>query len=364
MKAAPGWIRRNATLAATIAVFGLLFLTASCLYRGFFSWRVLTSLLTDNAFLGIAAIGMTLVIFSGGIDLSVGAVAGFSGILVATLIQAHQVHPLLAWALAIAAGGCLGAGMGLLIASLRLPAFLITLGGMFLARGGGFWINTDSVGINHPFYDRMSRLELDLGPRFHLPATALIFLLVAAAAFVLAHHTRFGRTLLAVGGNEQSALLMGLPVGAAKVAVYTLNGMCAAGAGVVATLYTGKALGDYGTGIQSAVLNDTTQTVSAFKTTGWMAGYTHNWTDAVRSNLDLSGVSFSSDPLLPATAIKSMQSGSVNTIVKLTKSVELGMEYIYESAKTFGSQSAVDTDGHATDKNTGSKVEVSLTASF
>ena len=133
---------------------------------------------------------------------------------------------------------------------------------------------------------------------------------------------------------------------------------------LVATLYTGKALGDYGTGIQSAVLNDTTQTVSAFKTTGWMAGYTHNWTDAVRSNLDLSGVSFSSDPLLPATAIKSMQSGSVNTIVKLTKSVELGMEYIYESAKTFGSQSAVDTDGHATDKNTGSKVEVSLTASF
>jgi simple sugar transport system permease protein len=250
MKAAPGWIRRNATLAATIAVFGLLFLTASCLYRGFFSWRVLTSLLTDNAFLGIAAIGMTLVIFSGGIDLSVGAVAGFSGILVATLIQAHQVHPLLAWALAIAAGGCLGAGMGLLIASLRLPAFLITLGGMFLARGGGFWINTDSVGINHPFYDRMSRLELDLGPRFHLPATALIFLLVAAAAFVLAHHTRFGRTLLAVGGNEQSALLMGLPVGAAKVAVYTLNGMCAAGAGVVATLYTGSGNPSMGVGME------------------------------------------------------------------------------------------------------------------
>ena len=250
MKTAPIWIRRNATLAATIAVFGLLYLTASFLYRGFFSWRVLTSLFTDNAFLGIAAIGMTLVIFSGGIDLSVGAVAGFSGILVATLIQAHQVHPLLAWALAIAAGGCLGAAMGLLIASLRLPAFLITLGGMFLARGGGFWINTDSVGISHPFYDRMSRLELDLGPRFHLPATALIFLVVAAAAFVLAHHTRFGRTLLAIGGNEQSALLMGLPVRTAKVAVYTLNGMCAAAAGVVATLYTGSGNPSMGVGME------------------------------------------------------------------------------------------------------------------
>ena len=242
----------NLETSATLAlIIFLLFVFFSVATHGvFFTVENLANLLRQTSINGVIALGMLVVIITAGIDLSVGAVAGFSGIFVATLIQAHQVHPLLAWALAIAAGGCLGAGMGLLIASLRLPAFLITLGGMFLARGGGFWINTDSVGISHPFYDRMSRLELDLGPRFHLPATALIFLVVAAAAFVLAHHTRFGRTLLAVGGNEQSALLMGLPVRLAKVAVYTLNGMCAAAAGVVATLYTGSGNPSMGVGME------------------------------------------------------------------------------------------------------------------
>jgi galactofuranose transport system permease protein len=250
MKGPATWLRRNATLAATFAVFALLFLTASFLYHGFFSLRVFASLISDNAFLGIAAIGMTLVIFTGGIDLSVGAVAGFTGILVATLVESHHVHPLLAWAIALTAGGLLGAAMGLLIAGLRQPAFLITLAGMFLARGAGFWINTDSVGIDHPFYERMAQIQLTLGPRVHLPAAALIFLLVAAAAFVLAHHTRTGRTFLAIGGNEQSALLMGLPVNAAKVGVYTLNGMCAAGAGIVATLYTGSGNPSMGVGME------------------------------------------------------------------------------------------------------------------
>jgi ribose/xylose/arabinose/galactoside ABC-type transport system permease subunit len=246
----PAWLRRHATLAATFAVFALLFLAASLLYRGFFSLRVFSSLFADNAFLGIAAVGMTLVIFTGGIDLSVGAVAGFTGILVATLIQSHHVHPLVAWSIALIAGGTLGAAMGLLIAGLRQPAFLITLAGMFLARGAGFWISTDSVGISHPFYDRLAEIQLALGSKFHLPAAALIFLLVAAAAFVLAHHTRTGRTFLAIGGNEQSALLMGLPVRAAQIGVYTLNGMCAAGAGIVATLYTGSGNPSMGVGME------------------------------------------------------------------------------------------------------------------
>jgi len=240
---------RQLPLVITTVIFAALFTIAAQLYDGFFSARTLVSLLTDNAFLGIAAVGMTLVIFSGGIDLSVGAVIGFTSIFTATLIEQKHLAPGLAWTLALLAGAGLGAGMGALIHWFRLPPFLITLAGMFFARGAGFWISTESVGINHALYGRISAYELALGPAV-VPATALLLLGVLAGGYVLAHHTRFGRTLLAIGGNEQSALLMGLPIGATKVGVYALNGLGAALAGIVATLYTGSGNPSMGTGLE------------------------------------------------------------------------------------------------------------------
>lgn len=243
------WFSRHLPLLVTGAIFVALFLTAAHFYEGFFSARVLVSLLSDNAFLGIAAVGMTLVIFSGGIDLSVGAVIGFTSIFTATLIEEHQLAPGLAWVCALAAGAGLGAGMGALIHFFRLPAFLITLAGMFLARGAGFWINTDSVGINHALYGKISGFEWVLND-VAVPANALFLIAVMLAGYAVAHHTRFGRTLLAIGGNEQSALLMGLPLGPAKVGVYAVNGFCAALAGIVATLYTGSGNPSMGLGLE------------------------------------------------------------------------------------------------------------------
>jgi hypothetical protein len=139
---------------------------------------------------------------------------------------------------------------------------------------------------------------------------------------------------------------------------------------LVASVYTGSGLGQYGTGFQAAVLNDATQTINLYKSTGWLLGYTHVWNDQVRSNLVGSGVTFSSDSALPATdsstgsAIKTAYSVNVNTIVKLTKSTELGFEYVYESAKAFGVGQAKDTDGNATNSNSAGKFEISLTANF
>ena len=239
---------RQITLIATAAIFVALFITASLLYDGFFSTRVAVSLLSDNAVLGIIAVGMTLVIFSGGIDLSVGAVIGFTAILTATLIQGHNMPPMAAWAISLAAGSGLGVFMGWLISAFRLPPFLITLAGMFLARGLGFWINTESVSIQHPLYDGISGFAITLGS-LSLPARVLILVAVLIAGYLLAHQTRYGRTLLAVGGNEQSALLMGLPVGPTKIVVYAVSGFCAALAGIVATLNTtsgdpAKGMGD------------------------------------------------------------------------------------------------------------------------
>lgn len=243
------FVSLNLPLLVTALIFAALFATASKMYDGFFSSRVLIGLLSDNAFLGIAAVGMTLVIFSGGIDLSVGAVIGFTSIFTANLIEHHHLAPGSAWLIALTAGTGLGAGMGALIHVFRLPPFLITLAGMFLARGAGFWINTDSVGVGHELYSKISGYELALGSMI-FPANALILLFVMLAGYVVAHHTRFGRNLLAIGGSEHSALLMGLPIGSAKIAVYAVNGFCAALAGIVATLYTGSGNPSMGIGLE------------------------------------------------------------------------------------------------------------------
>jgi simple sugar transport system permease protein len=193
---------------------------------------------------------MTLVIFAGGIDLSVGAVIGFTSILTATLVQKHGIHPAIAASVALALGAALGASMGTLIHVFRQPPFLVTLAGMFLARGCAWWISTESTEITHPFFVTLSGYAWEPGGGLHVPTTALVLVAVLAAGYVLAHHTRFGRNLLAIGGSEQSALLMGLPVGSAKILVYTLNGACAALAGLVAVIYSGSGNPSQGIGLE------------------------------------------------------------------------------------------------------------------
>jgi ribose/xylose/arabinose/galactoside ABC-type transport system permease subunit len=234
---------------ATAAVLAVLYITACFLYHGFFSVRGAVNLLTDNAALGIASVGMTLVIFSGGIDLSVGAVAGFTTIFTATLI-ARGIHPGWAVLAALGIGATLGAGMGAIIHWFRQPPFLITLAGMFLMRGCAFWITTESIGISHPAYDRVSAFAWTIGDSFSLSSTGMLLLAVLGGGAVIAHYTRLGRNLLAIGGGEQSALLMGLPVGAARIAAYTLNSICATIAGLALVLYTGSGNPSFGIGLE------------------------------------------------------------------------------------------------------------------
>jgi galactofuranose transport system permease protein len=243
------FVYRQLPLVATAVVLAILFITAAILYEGFFTWGVFGNILADNAFLGIAAIGMTLVIFTGGIDLSVGAVIGFTSILTATLIVGLGWPPPLAWAAALACGATLGGTMGWLIHGFKLPPFLITLAGLFFARGVGFWISTESVGIPHATYSGLAAFRLDLG-FFAVPFSALVLLFVVLLGWCLGHYTRFGRNLLAIGSNEQSALLMGLPIGPTKITAYALNGFFAALAGIVATLYTGSGNPAMGIGLE------------------------------------------------------------------------------------------------------------------
>ncbi|EMI46767.1 galactofuranose ABC transporter, permease protein YjfF [Rhodopirellula sp. SWK7] len=224
-------------LLTTAAVFVFLFSAASMRFEGFASMYVVADLFSENAFLGITAIGMTLVILSGGIDLSVGSVIGFTSVLVATLITDHQMSPVFVWSIALALGTVFGALMGALIHVYRLPAFLVTLGGLFLARGMAFYVKPEAVQIDHPVYDRLGDIAIPIGGGAELGIAPLIFLVLFMIALVVAHYTRFGRNVYAIGGDEESAVLMGLPVGRTKVCVYTINGFLSALAGITMTLY-------------------------------------------------------------------------------------------------------------------------------
>lgn len=225
-------------LFASIGVLILLYLGGCVAFDNFGSLRVLVNLFGDNAFLGVAAVGVTFVILSGGIDLSVGAVVAFTGIFVAQLI-AHQWHPLLAIAAALAFGAGFGALMGALIHVFALPPFLVTLGGMFLARGLAFVIHPESLSIDHAFYYETisDTLSVQISRKLSIPFTAFALIAVVLAASALARWSNFGRNVRAIGSSEASARLMGVPVGATKIWVYTFGGLLSALGGVVATFY-------------------------------------------------------------------------------------------------------------------------------
>ena len=241
---------RYVSLGVTIALFLGMTVAGGVLYDGFLRPQVFLNLLIDNAFLLIVAVGMTFVILSGGIDLSVGAVVAFSTVLLAALVQKHGWHPLAAIPLVLALGTGFGALMGTLIQRYRLQPFVVTLAGMFLARGAATLVSVESIGIDHPFHVAVANLRIPLGGGASLSAGAAIALLVVAGGAALAGMSRFGRAVYAIGGNEQSALLMGLPVDSTRVRVYALSGFCAALAGVVYTFYMLSGYSLHATGLE------------------------------------------------------------------------------------------------------------------
>lgn len=225
-------------LAITALVALLLYAAAWFKFEEFRSAQVFLNFFNDNAVLGLTALGLTFVILSGGIDLSVGSIVALTSMAIGVAVQKWQWPPGLAILACLLLGAAFGAGQGAFIDIFKLPAFLVTLGGMFLARGLGYMLQLDSVALENPFYLKISDWRITFREGADLPLPGAAFLLACLIAFVVAHYTRFGRNVYALGGNEQSALLLGLPVRSTRVLVYTLSGLCAAGAGVLHTIYT------------------------------------------------------------------------------------------------------------------------------
>ncbi|GGB19528.1 galactofuranose ABC transporter, permease protein YjfF [Allosediminivita pacifica] len=227
-------------LYATIAIFLIAYFLCYLQFPFMLSTRVIGNLLTDNAYLGIIAVGMTIVILSGGIDLSVGSVIAFSGVFIAVLLRDTGLHPLAVFVLLLAVTTAFGAAMGALIHGLDMPPFIVTLAGMFLARGAAYMLTIDSVPIEAPFYDFLQDLYYKMpgGGRFTL--IAVIMLLAVAGGMILAHRTRFGTAVYAIGGGAHTARLMGVAVGRTTVMIYAFSGFMAGLSGIVFSIYTGS----------------------------------------------------------------------------------------------------------------------------
>ena len=178
----------------------------------------------------IIAVGMTCVILTGGIDLSVGPVMALSGTLTAGLMVAG-VPPGLAIGAGLLVGVAFGIGNGLFVAYLHMPPIIVTLATMGIARGFGL-MYTDGYPISglpewFAFFGR--------GSAFGMQVPILIMLLTYLAAYVLLQHTRIGRYIYAIGGNEEAVRLSGVRAARFKLLVYGISGLTAAIAGLVLT---------------------------------------------------------------------------------------------------------------------------------
>jgi simple sugar transport system permease protein len=228
---------RYLPLLATMTVFAALFLLGGAVYKNFLSTLVLGNMLADNAFIIIAAIGATFVILSGGIDLSIGSMIGFVGVVMANLDQAGW-HPVASGIMMLAFGLLFGALQGLVIDFCAIQPFIVTLAGLFMLRGGCFMVNLDSVPIRHPFVEAFADFKVPLPGGGFLASSAIVMLVALAVAMVIAHFTRFGTNVYAIGGDRQSAALMGVPMRRTTVGIYALGGFYSALGGVIYALYT------------------------------------------------------------------------------------------------------------------------------
>jgi galactofuranose transport system permease protein len=234
------FLNRHSSLMPTFAALGvlILLLVAAQLYFGdFVTPRNMSALLLDNAYLMVIAVGMTFVILTAGIDLSVGSVMAFTGILLAHLLG-DGLPAVVAVPVILCAGALIGLLIGVLVQYFEVQPFIASLAGLFLARGLAFVVSLASIRVDDSSVLWLQSTRFRIGDWYITP-TGIIALAAVAIAAVVLQYTRFGRTIYAIGGNEQSARLMGLKVARTKVMVYLISGTLAGVAGLILTAYSG-----------------------------------------------------------------------------------------------------------------------------
>ncbi|RLS35032.1 MAG: ABC transporter permease [Planctomycetota bacterium] len=228
---------------AIVALFGLL-------AEHFLSAATFTTLAGRLPALAVIAAGMTLVVVSGGIDLSVGSVMALCGAVLGLAVTQWKWPLLAAVPLAILTGAAAGLTNGLLTAGLRIPSFLVTLGLLEVCRGLSYAVSGSRTLFIGAGIEPLARPLPFLG----VPATVPAALLVVVTAQILLSKTVFGRHLVAIGTNENAVRLAGIDTRRAKVTVFLLSGALAGVAAVFAVARLGSADPNAGTGLELAAI--------------------------------------------------------------------------------------------------------------
>lgn len=236
------WFKSRLDLLPTLAavvIFIAMIIYGEIAYGRILQMNTVSNLLINNAPLIIIAVGMTFVIITGGIDLSVGAIIAFSSVSGVMLINAG-LNAWLVVVIMIAIGSVIGLISGILVQYFNVQPFIATLAMMFLARGLASILSTvpERLPDDSPIRSLATQIKIIDGPKVNdlvITPGVIIALIIVIVAFFILHRTRMGRTVYAIGGSEQSAALMGLPVHATKLWIYVISGTLA---GVAAVVYT------------------------------------------------------------------------------------------------------------------------------
>ncbi|MDR1209523.1 MAG: sugar ABC transporter permease YjfF [Clostridiales bacterium] len=212
-------------------------------------FQVFLNMLMSNSGLIVIAAGMTMVLITGGIDISVGSQVALYCMMLAYMMERQGVNCYVAIAVVMVTGVVFGFVQGWLVSYLKIQPFIVTLAGMFFARGMTAVITADTISINNadflgmvnatiefPFGGYYNKAGKYMAPFIH--PNVILALIALAAVYIMLSRTRFGRNIYAIGGGEQSSMLMGLNVRRTKLIVYTLNGFLAAFGGFLFCLNT------------------------------------------------------------------------------------------------------------------------------
>jgi len=219
-------------------------------FPSFLSFSNLSNIFTQSSFPLIVAIGMTFVILTGGIDLSVGSVFALGGVLAA---EGSGFGFVGAFALPLAVCGAIGLFQGLLVAYAKMAPFIVTLAGLLAVRG--LVLAITSGGATTPLVKSAAFSAVGQNGLFGIHWTAVIAIVAIILGTVALTRTRAGQSIVAVGGSESASMFMGLPVARVKLSVYVVSGLCAGLAGALNAGYSSSGVPTVGVGLELSAIS-------------------------------------------------------------------------------------------------------------
>jgi len=228
------WLRWLNLLGPILVLLAVYLFFAALTDWTMIRFAAIESIIIQTVIVGTAAVGMTVVIISGGIDLSVGSMIAISSVVGAFMLEIVGVPPLLAVLLAVCGGAACGLVNGTIITRIKMVPFIVTLGMLLVVRGAAKGLARSApINIDNEWIASFARTLVPEERWKLLPPGGWVMILLAVGFWALLRYSRFGRHVFAIGSNEQTARLCGVAVERVKTLVYALSGACAGLSGVM-----------------------------------------------------------------------------------------------------------------------------------